>query len=79
MDYWNEEYLKGEMIEIGRRIYDRGYIAATDGNISMRLEGGDILMTPSGVPKGRIKPHEIVRCDGEGRVIGEGKPSTIAG
>ncbi|MBU0755575.1 MAG: class II aldolase/adducin family protein [Planctomycetes bacterium] len=76
MDYWNEEYLKTEMIEIGKTLYDRGYIAATDGNISVRLENGDIFMTPSGVPKGRMRARQIVRTDSEGRVIGEGKPSS---
>jgi L-fuculose-phosphate aldolase len=76
MDYWNEEYLKTEMIEIGRMVYDRGYIAATDGNISVRLENGDILMTPSGVPKGRMRPGQIVRTDPSGIVIGEGRPSS---
>lgn len=73
---WNEEYIKTEMIEIGRMIYDRGYIAATDGNLSVKLEGDEILMTPSGVPKGRMRPEQIVRIDSQGRVIGEGRPST---
>jgi L-fuculose-phosphate aldolase len=76
MDHWNEEYLKSEMIEIGRTVYERGYIAATDGNISVRLDNGDILMTPSGVPKGRMRPGQIVRTDPGGQVIGEGKPSS---
>lgn len=76
MDYWNEEYIKTEMIEIGRALYDRGYIAATDGNISVRLDNGDLFMTPSGIPKGKMRPDQIVRTDSQGRVIGEGKPSS---
>ena len=76
MDYWNEAYLRTQMIEIGRAMYDRGYIAATDGNISVKLDNGELLMTPSGVPKGRMRPEQIVRTDGEGRVLSEGTPST---
>jgi len=76
MDYWNEEYLKKEMIEVGRAVYDRGYIAATDGNLSVRLDNNDILMTPSGVAKGKMRPEQIVRTDAEGQVKGEGTPSS---
>jgi len=76
MDHWNEEFIKTEMIEIGKMIYDKGYIAATDGNISVRINENEIFMTPSGIPKGRMKPDQIVRTDMDGNVIGEGRPSS---
>jgi L-fuculose-phosphate aldolase len=76
VDPWNEAYIRQEMVELGRLVYERGYIAATDGNLSYRLENGDLLMTPSGVPKGRMKASQIVRTDASGQVIGEGRPSS---
>ena len=48
-----------EIVEIGRRLWDRGYVAANDGNISARL-GGRILVTPTGLSKGFLKPDDIV-------------------
>ncbi len=47
-----ERDLREEIVEIGRRLYERGYIVASDGNISARMpESGRIVMTPTGVCK----------------------------
>jgi L-fuculose-phosphate aldolase len=48
-----------EIVEIGRRLWERRYVAANDGNISARL-GGRILVTPTGLSKGFLKPDDIV-------------------
>jgi len=64
-----EQKLKEEIVEVGRRLHAGGYIAATDGNISVRLEDGTILTTPTGVNKGFMKPDMIVKVDSEGRKI----------
>ncbi len=47
-----EKLLREEMCRIGRLIYERGFIAATDGNLSVRLADDQILCTPSGLCKG---------------------------
>jgi len=65
------------IIEICRRIYDKGFVAATDGNISVRLENGNILATPTAVSKGFVREDELIEVDLEGNVLsGTKRPST---
>jgi L-fuculose-phosphate aldolase len=64
--------LKKELVEIGRRVYMRGYVAANDGNISIRLDGDRILITPTGVSKGYMTPEMMVVCDMEGKSLTPG-------
>lgn len=60
--------------DLGRRLYARGLVAATDGNLSVRLEGGVFLVTPSGVCKGHMAPEDLLIADARGqRVAGTGK------
>ena len=56
-----------QICQVGRLLYDRGYVASNDGNISVRA-GDQIWITPSGVSKGRMTPDMIVRCDLDGAV-----------
>ncbi len=65
-----ERELRVEMVELGRRMYERNLIAGTDGNLSVRLGEGWMLTTPSGVHKGMLRPEQIVKCDLEGRLAG---------
>jgi L-fuculose-phosphate aldolase len=55
-----ERELRQKLVEIGRRIYDNGFVAASDGNISARLEDGTILTTPTMVCKGRMTEDMLV-------------------
>jgi L-fuculose-phosphate aldolase len=65
------------MIEIGRRVWEKGFVAASDGNISVRFNDREIIATPSGRSKGFMSVDEIVKVDMTGRKIsGKGKPST---
>ena len=57
-----------EIVEIGRRLWDRGYVAANDGNISARL-GDRILVTPTGVSKGFLSPSDIVVVSESGKKL----------
>jgi L-fuculose-phosphate aldolase len=58
--------LRRDMAEIGRRLYERGLIVSTEGNIAARLPDGDILITPSGLCKGRMAPEDLVVIDPAG-------------
>ena len=42
----HESQLRADIVEVGRRLYARGYTASNDGNISVRLDGERLLMTP---------------------------------
>lgn len=61
--------LKRQIAEIARLCWERGYIGAIDGNISVKLENGDLLITPSGTIKFLIEPEMVVRTNGRGEPI----------
>ncbi len=65
----NEYEIKKEMCEIGKRVYDRGMVAANDGNFSVKLNDNEFLCTPTGVSKGFMTPEYICKVDAEGKVI----------
>lgn len=58
-----------EIIEIGRRVYRLGYVAAYDGNISVRLEDGNVLCTPTAMSKGYMSEEDLSIVDPEGRPL----------
>lgn len=68
---------RNDIVEIGRRLYQKGFIAAADGNVSIRLPGDRILTTPSGRNKGRLDPEDLVVTDMQGRKLyGRLEPSS---
>lgn len=67
---------KKELVEICKLLYDRNLVAASDGNISVRINDIHLLITPSGKNKGFLHPEEIIVIDIDGNVIeGKGKAS----
>jgi len=65
----NEWALKQLILEIGRRLWTRGYVAANDGNITARLNDREILTTPTGVSKGFMTPDMIIKIGMDGKVL----------
>ncbi len=65
----SEFEIKKEICEIGKRIYNRGMVAANDGNISVKLDDNTFLCTPTGVSKGFMTPEYICKVDANGNVI----------
>src|SRR4051794_21067838 len=65
----NEYKLKEQICEIGRRVYERGFAAANDGNISIRLNDREVLCTPTMVSKGFMKPEDLCKVDYEGKQL----------
>src|SRR5437868_4735220 len=73
----SEQQLRADIVEIGRRLYDRGYTASNDGNISVRLDANRLLMTPKSVCKGFMAPAMMCITDLDGRKLeGERDPSS---
>ena len=73
----HEERLRADIVEIGRRLHERGYVASNDGNISVRLEGERLLTTPTGVSKGFMTPDMMVTTDMSGqKLAGDRNPSS---
>jgi L-fuculose-phosphate aldolase len=60
-----------------RRLYERGLVAGPDGNVSVRLSDGSILVTPAGMSKVDVQASDLVVVDPNGRVLaGHGRPSS---
>ena len=68
---------RNDIVEVGRRMYAKGFVAANDGNISVRLSDDTVMITPSGVSKGCMNPEDMVITDMQGQVLkGAKKPSS---
>nr|WP_296263207.1 class II aldolase/adducin family protein [uncultured Merdimonas sp.] len=65
----SELEIKEEMCEIGRRVYNRGMVAANDGNFSVKLNDNEFLCTPTGVSKGFMTPEFICKVNAKGEVL----------
>lgn len=63
-----ETEMKQLMCEIGRRVYANGFVAANDGNFSVKMDDDTILCTPTGVSKGSLTPAMICTVDGNGNI-----------
>ena len=55
----SEWHIRRQMVEIGKRIYNKGFVAATDGNLSHRLFGDRVLITPGGFCLGEMQPTDL--------------------
>jgi L-fuculose-phosphate aldolase len=64
-----EQQRREEIVQTGRRMYERGWLAANDGNITIRLDDQRILATPTGVCKGQLRPEELLICDNDGNKL----------
>jgi L-fuculose-phosphate aldolase len=64
-----EEQIRADIVEVGRRLYSRGYVASNDGNISARLDDQRLIATPTSVSKGFMTPDMMVVVDYDGKKI----------
>ncbi len=71
-----EEDHRRELCIAGRWLRDRGFVVATEGNVSVRLDSGRILVSPRSRSKGALLPHTIVVADIEGRNFGDESDAT---
>ena len=64
-----EDQFRHDLVEFGRLLHLQGYVAATDGNLSIRMSPDRVMVTPSGFSKGMMQPGEMVIVDMEGRKL----------
>jgi L-fuculose-phosphate aldolase len=64
-----EEQIRADIVEAGRRLYARAYVASNDGNISARLDGTRLITTPKSVSKGFMTPDMMVVVDNDGKKL----------
>lgn len=80
MDRPREDELRREMVRYGRWLYRLGYMPATAGNLSARLDAERILVTPTGVSKYQMRRSDLTIVDIEGRQLhGSRKPTSELG
>ncbi|MCX6358056.1 MAG: class II aldolase/adducin family protein, partial [Candidatus Aureabacteria bacterium] len=73
----SEREYRQDIVEVCRRMYARGLISGSDGNVSIRLGSDRVLSTPSGCNKGFIAPADLIITDMDGRRLqGSRKPTT---
>jgi L-fuculose-phosphate aldolase len=72
--------IKSRIVETGQRLAERSMVAGSDGNISARLDMTQFVITPTGVPKGRMRREDLILVDMDGRVLegNRGPSSEIA-
>ena len=68
-----ERGLREEIAWVGQLLHVKGYVTATDGNISARLDKDRFVVTPSGLSKGYMRPDQMVVIDWEAKPIGAGR------
>ncbi len=74
-----ETEAREEICRVGRSLFERGYVHATAGNVSVRLADGGFLITPTDACLGFLDPARLARLDAQGRQTGGDRASkTIA-
>src|SRR5258707_7688650 len=63
----SERQYRHEIVQYGKMLHQRGYVAAMDGNLSVRLDENRILATPTAMCKSMMRPSDMVIVDMEGR------------
>jgi len=71
-----EQEYRQDIIDIGRLVYQKGWVAANDGNITVRLDAGRILCTPTGVSKGMMHVDDLIIIDMQCRKLSGRKECT---
>lgn len=66
----HEFALRQEIVQVCHLMYEKGFILASDGNVSARLGNGRILLTPSGLHKGMLQPDQLIIVTEEGKQVG---------
>ncbi len=75
--YLSGKEAKKAILDIGRRMYERAFVAANDGNISVKVGDNEVWATPTGVSKGFMTKDMLVKVDLDGNILkGTRKPSS---
>ena len=72
----DEQSARREIVNIGRLLYERSYVVSSDGNVSVRLDDGRIVATPTMTCKGRMTEESLAVTDASGNPLGNRRPSS---
>src|SRR5438876_11184231 len=65
----SEQQHRDDIVRVGRLMFEKGWIAANDGNITIRLDDDRVLATPTGLSKGMLSPDELIVTDMAGNKL----------
>jgi L-fuculose-phosphate aldolase len=72
----DEQTARREIVRVGKLLYERGYVVSSDGNVSVRLDDGRIVATPTQTSKGRMTEDSLAVTDIEGKPLNERRASS---
>jgi L-fuculose-phosphate aldolase len=72
----DEQTARREIVRVGQLMYERGYVVSSDGNLSVRLDDGRILATPTQTSKGRMTEDSLALTDIEGKPLNDRRASS---
>lgn len=75
--YPTDKQAKEQIVEIGKQMYQQGYVVTNDGNITVKVSPTELWVTPTGVSKGSMTPDMMVKMDLDGNILaGSCRPSS---
>jgi L-fuculose-phosphate aldolase len=72
----DEQTARREIVRVGKLMYERSYVVSSDGNVSVRLDDGRIVATPTMTSKGRMTEDSLAVTDAEGKPLNDRKASS---
>src|SRR5918996_3231207 len=72
----DEQTARREIVRVGKLMYERSYVVSSDGNVSVRLDDGRIVATPTQVNKGRMTEEMLAVTDLEGKALNDRRASS---
>jgi L-fuculose-phosphate aldolase len=72
----DEQTARREIVRVGQLLYERSYVVSSDGNVSVRLDDGRVLATPTQTNKGRMTEESLAVTDLEGRPLNDRRASS---
>src|SRR5499433_3265109 len=72
----DEQTAKGEIVAVGRLMYERSYVVSSDGNVSIRLDDGRVVATPTMTCKGRMTEDSLAVTDLQGKPLSDKRASS---
>jgi L-fuculose-phosphate aldolase len=72
----DEQTARREIVRVGKLLYERGYVVSSDGNVSVRLDDGRIVATPTQTCKGRMGEDSLAVTDIEGKALNDRRASS---
>ncbi len=72
----DEQTARREIVRVGQLMYERSYVVSSDGNVSVRLDDGRVLATPTQTNKGRMTEDSLALTDLEGKPLNDRRASS---